>query len=58
MCCRLDFNSVLASLPCCFLKDPLKGELLDIDLTTFLGVRNFANTSAMSIIFVLEMFKI
>ena len=32
--------------------------LLGIDLTMFLGVRNFGNTSAMRVIFFLKMFQI
>ena len=33
-------------------------DFLDIYLTTFFGVRKFKNTSAMRVIFFLEMFKI
>ena len=45
------FQLIWARLPCCFSKDPLKRDFLDIDLTTFFGVRNFGNTSAMRVIF-------
>ena len=45
-------------LPSCFSKGPLKPEFLDSYLTTFFGVRNFVNTSAMRVIFFLKMFKI
>ena len=34
-CCDTDFNSVLARLPCCLTKGPLKQDFLDIYLTTF-----------------------
>ena len=44
-------NNVRAHSPCCFLSDPLKRDFLGIDLTIFLGVRNFGNTSAMRVIF-------
>ena len=37
---------------------PLKRHFLDINLTTFLEVRKFGNTSAMRIIFFWKMFKI
>ena len=35
-----------------------KQDFLDIYLTTVFGVRNFKNTSAMSVIFLFKMFKI
>ena len=56
MCCRSNFNNVWASLPCCFPKDPLKLDLLEIDLTMFFGVRNFGNTPAMRVIFFFQLF--
>ena len=52
------FQLIWARLPCCFSKDPLKRDFLDIDLTTFFGVSNFGNTSAMTLIFFWKMFKI
>ena len=45
------FQHIWVHLPCCFLKDPLKRDFLDIDLTKFLWVRKFGNTSAMRVIF-------
>ena len=44
-CCRLDFDSVSARLPCHMSDDPLKRDFLDIYLTTFFGVHNFKMTS-------------
>ena len=52
------FQLIWARLPYCFWKDPLKQEVLDIDVTTFFGVSNIGNTSAMRVIFFLKMFKI
>ena len=57
-CCRLDWNSVSACLPCYFSKGPLKGDFLHIDLTTFFGVRKFKHTSSIRVIFFLEILKI
>ena len=51
MCCRLALNSVSARLPCYLSKGPLKGDSLDIYLTTFFVVCKFKNTSAMSVVF-------
>ena len=34
-CCDANFNSFLVSLPCCYLKRPLKRYFLDVCLTTF-----------------------
>ena len=56
--CRSALNSVSARLPCYLSKHHLKGDFLDIYLTTFFGVRKFKNTSAMRVIFLLKMFKI
>ena len=50
-CGRSDFKSISTRLPCHFSKDPLKGEFLDIYLTTYSGVRKFKNTLAMKVIF-------
>ena len=50
MCCRSDFNSVSARLPCYLSKGPLKRDFLDIYLTTFFGVLIFKNTPAMRLI--------
>ena len=56
-CCGSDLNSVLARLPCCFSNGPAKHGFLDICLRTFSGIRNFGNTSAMRVIFLLKFFK-
>ena len=48
----------LIHLPCCLTKDPMKRDFLHIYLTTFLGIRNFRNTSAMGVIFFLKVWKI
>ena len=58
MCCSSHFNSFSARLPCCLSKGPLKRDFLDNYVTTFLGVRNFGNTSAMRVIFFAKMFNI
>ena len=50
-CYRSDFNSVSTRLQCDLSKGPLKGDFLDIYLTTFFGVRKIKNTSVMRIIF-------
>ena len=42
-------NSVWTRLPCWMSKGPLKRDFLDIYRTTFFGVRNFENTSAMRV---------
>ena len=49
---------VKTRLPCCQSKGPLKWDFFDIYLTTFFGVRNLGNKSAMKVIFFLQMFKI
>ena len=49
--CPSNLNNVWARLPCSFLLDPLKRDFLGIDLSMFLGVRNFGNTAAMKVIF-------
>ena len=49
--CGSEFNSVWLALPCCFSKGRLERDILDISLTTFFGVRNLGNTSAMRVIF-------
>ena len=38
--------------------DPLKRDVLDIDLTLFSGVGNFEKTSTMKAIFLVKIFKI
>ena len=58
MCCRSDFNSVLARFQCWLLKGRLKWDFLDIYLTTFFGVGKLTNTSAVTVISFLKMFKI
>ena len=57
-CCRSNFNSVSACLPCPLLKGPLKWEYLDIYLTTYFEVRKFKYTSAMRVILFSKMSKI
>ena len=42
---------------CCLWKDPLKGDFLEIILTTFFGVCNFGNISAINVTIFLKMFK-
>ena len=39
-------------------KGPLKWDFLDINLPTFFGVHNFANTSTMRVMFFKKMLKI
>ena len=58
MCCRSDFNSVSAHLPCHLSMVPLKRDFFDIYLTTFCGVRMLKNTSAMRVIFFLKSSKL
>ena len=50
-CCHWDSNRVLARLPRCLSRSPLKRDFLGIYLTTSLGVRYFRDTSAMRVIF-------
>ena len=57
-CCCPDRNSVSTHFPCCLSKGLLKRDFLDIYLTTFSGVPNFGNKSAMRVILFLKMFKI
>ena len=52
------FQHIWARFPCCFSKDPLRLDILDFDLTTFFGIHNFGNTSAMTVIDFLKTFKI
>ena len=47
-----------AHLTCCFSTDSLKWDFLGIEITMFSGVKNFGNTSAISVIFFLKMFLI
>ena len=47
----VSFEQCLVSLPCYLLNFSLKRDSLDIYLTTFFGVRNFKNTSAIRVIF-------
>ena len=51
MCCHPEYSSVWASLLRCLLKGHLKRDFLDIYLTTFCGVGNLGNTSAVRFIF-------
>ena len=46
------YQHYLVPLPCCFSKDPLKREILDIYFTTHFRFCSFRNTSAMRSIFV------
>ena len=39
-CCHANFNNFWARLPCCFPKDLLKRDFLDIDLTLYFRIRN------------------
>ena len=52
------FQLIRARLPCCFSQDPPKRDFLDIDLTTFFGVPNFGNTSAITVTDFLKIFNI
>ena len=54
---HLRFRQCLVALPCCLLMGPLKGEFLDIYFTKFFVVRNFGNTPAMRVIFLLQIIK-
>ena len=49
--CHSYFSTVWSYLLCCLSKGPLKRDFFDIYLTTFFGIRNFGNTSVMSVIF-------
>ena len=55
---RSDLNCVWACLPCFLLKGTVKQRFLDIYLTMFFRLCNFGNTLAMTVIFILNMFKI
>ena len=55
---RSDLNCVWACLPCFLLKGTVKQCFLDIYLTMFFRLYNFGNTLAMTVIFILNMFKI
>ena len=57
-CFRPDGNSVWAPLLCCLWKGLLNRDFLDIYLIIFFGGPNFRNTSAMRIIFCLEIMKL
>ena len=57
MCCRSDFNSVSARLPCYLSKGRLKQDSLGIYQSTFFGSRKFKNTLVITVIFFLKMFK-
>ena len=56
--CHSDFRTLWSHLPCWLSKGPLKRDFLDIYLTTFFGIRNFGNTSAMRVTFLVKVFKI
>ena len=45
------YQNCLVPLPCCFSKDPLKREFLDIYFTTYFRFCSFRNTSGMRSIF-------
>ena len=53
--CR--FERCFGRLPCHLSKGILKQDCLDIYLNTSFGVSNFANTSAIRVIFYFRMFK-
>ena len=55
--CCLYSNSVWDRLPCSLSEGPQKKDFLDNYLTTFLGARNFENTSPMRVSFFLKMFQ-
>ena len=48
------FQQCWVPLSMLLVKGPLKWDFLSIYLTTFLGVRNFGNTSAVRVIFLFE----
>ena len=50
------FQKSFVPLPCCLSKGPQKREFLDIYFTTCFGVRNFGNTPALRVIFLLKIF--
>ena len=52
------FQHIWLRFPCCFSKDPLRRDILDVDLTMFFGVHNIGNISAMTVIEILKIFKI
>ena len=52
------FQHCLLHLTCYFPKGPRKEDFLEISLTTFFGVRNLGNTSAMRTMFFFKKFKI
>ena len=54
MCCCSDFNSVWTRLPRCSAEVAVKRDFLDIDRTTFFGVLNCRNISAMTVIVFFE----
>ena len=54
MWCCSDFNSAWCPLPCSLWNGSLKRDFLDIHLTTFFGVHNLGNTSAMTGMFFLK----
>ena len=51
------FQHIWVRFPCCFSKDPLRRDFLDVDLTTFFGVPNFGNTSAITVTDFLKIFN-
>ena len=52
------FQHYFIRFPICLSNGPLKRDFLDIYLTTFFGIRNLQNTSAMSFTFFFKVFKI
>ena len=52
------FQQCLVPLIMLLVEGPVKRDSLDIYSTTFFGVLNFGNTSAMRVIFLLKNFKI
>ena len=52
---QFKFQQCLVPLIMCLVKGSLKQHFLDINLTTFLEVRKFGNTSLMRVIFFLKL---
>ena len=52
------FQDSLIPFTMLIVEGPLKRDFLDIYLTTFFGIRNFGNTSAMRVTFLVKVFKI
>ena len=57
-CVIWDISTFWSHLPCFLWKGPLKRDFVDIYLTTFFGIINFGNTSAMRVIFFWNCWKL